>query len=208
MKKLLIIIGGIVIVIVALLAGYYIGYSVTEPETQVSSPDVTGTADGGELNTIVLTAEEINSILSQVVAFVAGSGLPVKLNYATARLTEDAMVLAVSAEAMGMKVESESIEVRFQGTEVTVSGKIPLGGMDTNINVQMNTSINDGKLAVAIEDIKPAAVSLALLYGKGIDREELNQYLNGKLAEMPFSLPFQELEDIAIEGGKLIISGR
>lgn len=201
LKKLLIIVGGIVIVIVALGAGYYIGYSVTEPETQVASPGVTGTS-------LVLTTEEINSILSQVVAFVAASGLPVKLNYATARLTEDAMILAVSAEAMDMKIESESIEVRFQGTEVTVSGKIPLGGMDTNINIRANVNVSDGKLTVAIEDIKPAAVSLVLLYGKGIDREELNQYLNTRLAEMPFPLPFQELEDITVEGGKLIISGR
>ena len=227
MKKALVVIIAVLIVIVAFVASYYFGYSVTEPQTQVELPNgvevppngaeappnaVEGppdeTAEVNGLKTVIFTEEEINALMSRVASLIAESGLPAKLNYARARLAEDRMFVSLGAEALDMELEARDIEVYFQGTEVSASGKVPLGGIDTNFSIKATIAINDGKLCVAIEEIKPAAVSFMLLYGRGIDREELNQYLNQKLAEIPFPLPLQELEEIAVEEGKLIIRGR
>jgi len=115
-------------------------------------------------------------------------------------LTALSFVLVIS------KVASASTE------EMTVEAAIKLG-LKNNYDIQIarNTAeiaINKGKLTVDIEDIKPAAISFMLLYGRGISLDELNQYLNQKLATIPFTLPFQELEAIAVEGGEVVIRGR
>lgn len=213
MKKALIVACVIIAVFILFGVGYYFGYSATEPETQLVSPDITGpppgeTVEVSGLNTIVFNEEEINSLMSQVMALVAESGLPVKLNYVSAKLTEDRIFVSVSAEVMDMKIEAEDIEVIFQDTDVSVSGKVPLAGIDTSFSVRAELGIIDGKLTIAVKDIKPAAVSFMLLYGRGISLDELNQYLNQKLTSIPFTLPFQELKEIAVEGRELMIRGR
>ena len=177
---------------------------MVSPGTVETPPDET--AEVNELETIVFTEEEINSLLSQVATMIAEAGLPVKLNYATARLAEDKMFVSVSAEAKDMNLEAENIEVLFQGTEMLASGKASTGNI--NFSVKVRISLSGGKLIVDIEDIKPRLAAIIIPQLSEKNREKLNQYLNQKLAEIPFSLPLQELDEITIEDSKLIIKGK
>ncbi len=212
MKKVLIIISTILVVLLACGAAYYFGYFSTEPETQAppaeTEPENHGIPpsepiEGNEFKTLVFTEEEINSLVSQITTLVAEAGLPAKLEHAKVRLDKDKMLLSISGEALGMELEAKDVEICFQGTEISASGKANVSGTNISISGKARIILNDGKLAIDIETIKLGAMPIPRP-----TREKLNRDLNQQLAELPFPLPLQELKEITIEDGKLIITGR
>lgn len=165
------------------------------------------TPEANEFETLVVSEGEINSLLSKATSSVAKSGILAKLDYTfmRVRLIEDKMFLSVSAEALGIKLEAKNIDVCFQGTEVSASGEAKVGGLPVTFSGKANIILSNGKLTIDIETIDLGIVSL---FVPQLRKENLNQYLNQKLAENPFLLPLSELEEITIKDGKLIIKGR
>lgn len=209
-KKVVITISTIIIVLLAFGAAYYFDYFTTEPETPVE-PEAQEIPAGeapevNDFKTLVFTEEKINSLLSRATTLVAENNSSIKLYYAQARLIEDKMLLSVTAEALGIRFDAEDTEIRFQGTEMLVSGTAKIGKLNMNFSGTANISLSGGNLTIDIVDIQiPRSLSL---FVPQLREENLIQYLNQKLAENPFSLPIQELDEITIKDGKLIIKGR
>lgn len=209
-KKVVITISTIIIVLLAFGAAYYFDYFTTEPETPVE-PEAQEIPAGeapevNDFKTLVFTEEKINSLLSRATTLVAENNSSIKLYYAQARLIEDKMLLSVTAEALGIRFDAEDTEIRFQGTEMLVSGTAKIGKLNMNFSGTANISLSGGNLTIDIVDIQiPRSLSL---FVPQLREENLIQYLNQKLVENPFSLPIQELDEITIKDGKLIIKGR
>lgn len=204
------IISTILVVLLAFGAVYYFGYFATEPDTPLepeAQEIVTReTLEVNDFQTLVFTEEKINSLLSRATTLVAENNSATKLYYAQARLVEDKMLLSITAEALGIRFDAEDTEIRFQGTEMTVSGTAKIGKLSVNFSGSANISLSSGNLTIDIKEMKlPRTVSLFM---PQLREENLIQYLNQKLAENPFSLPIQELEEITIKDGELIIKGR
>ena len=209
-KKVLITISAFLVVILAFGVAYYLGYFPIEPEPQITPEAeevaIDETPGGDNLTTLVFTEEKINSLLSRADTLLAENTTAVKLDSAQARLIEDKMLLSVSAEAWGIKFEAEDTEIYFQGTEMLVSGIAKVGRFNINFSGTANISVSGGKLSIDIEEIKlPPTISF---FVPQLQEKKLIQYLNQKIAEISFSPPIQELEEITIKDTELIIKGR
>jgi len=162
----------------------------TPPPIEISPPE----------NTIIFSEEELQAKLDGLSDMINQSG-KAKVEYIRVNLEQDKMLLSAEGEAMGHKVKTEGLEVRFEGKTVFVSGEVSAFGFTPMLTAEAEINCEEGKPSVEVERFNLDSLPLVAL---GLSKEKISELINDAIESSGLKLPV-DVESIRIEDGKLIV---
>ena len=190
----------VLLILVALFAGYYLlthGLEVEKEMVEVSISqqaaqsfdqriehfeDAVEAASPGEKVSLVITEEEANSKIAELIAEanlkeqIAKAGLPVDLDIS-------------------------DVQINFRDGRVKALALTEISGIEVKMGVQALVDVKDGRLSLDVQDIDFGSLPLP---------QTLKDQLTGLIPEdidtLNLDIPI-ELEDVIIQDGQLLIKG-
>ncbi len=160
------------------------------PPVEISPPE----------NAIIFSEEKLQSALDRLSVMVNQSDVA-RVEYIRVKLEQDKMLLSAKGEAIGNQVETDDLEVRFEGRTVFAEGEVSALGLSLPFTAEAEINYEAGRPSVEVSKFNLGGLPLAFL---GLSEDKISELINDAIEAAEIEVPV-DLESIRIEDGKLII---
>ena len=171
---------------------------VEPPQSTEPLPPAEITPPEGVLS---FSEKELQDRVAGLVEMANQSG-EVNMEYVSARLKDDKMLISVEGEARGYQVKADDMEVRFEGKTMFATGLVTALGISLTLTTEVEIDIDGGEPSVEMKSFRLG--SPLVLRMLNLSNDKIEAIINDAIKSRELNLPM-DLESVRIENGKLIV---